>query len=335
MTVVRVTWYLYADEHQLWCGDGATRPVALQAATPEALRAFLRKELARHPVRLRLLGTLTSAPLIVDLLRQPLSEDPERLLIELGTPLLYARLPQPVNHQMAISQMGQLDVLAPSQGGWHRAQQIDLISYQLTELLNPGGGPPPTEDVSERAIRLLMQHPVWPAIAFLGTVDFLAAAKLVGLIRDPRWFVSPESPDRSSKLRRFMGLEGCHVRDLLNKLPPVNCQAQRCQLLLSVWTVGMTETPPAYPALDLPAHFLWRRAREETSPVRGHLKASELLLNLLRAVWLDALHPQRELFVPEYFFARQGREVAVVDQDGTVARAYREHCAKLTRHHNP
>lgn len=322
--------YLYTDGREIWGSDGEVRPIRIPVPLPALPTAFT----PRPPDVLRLLGTAANAPLITALLdhQQTLPAD-QRSRVQLGTPLVCTRLQAPYPPDEVFTAMLGVEQLAASQGGWHEATPIDHVTYQMTTRVHL---PTPAADHEDQLLALLQQHPTWPAISFLANADLLAAARLVALIRDPRWYVDPAHPNRSAKFRSYLGLNDWNVRQVLSGKASSGQYVARCRCVIDTWTGGQTASRPRPPALDAPAYFLWRRAYEEQGQWgRGVLRASELLVNLLHAVWLNAFDPQRELFVPEYFFARKGRAVAVVDQQGAVAAAFRQHVATLATDHKP
>lgn len=199
--------------------------------------------------------------------------------------------------------------LPPSLGGWHAFGALDLPSYALAHLLNPACGAREGQANLDTVLRWLYIHPVWPALSFVDHLNRLAAAQLLALIIDPRWFIDLAHPDRQDRLEQFLGLNA-KTQGGLDR-GNASWRSDRCRLVFKSWnTLQLRELPQA------PGRFLYR-ARGTPGGSRGDLQASKVFVDFLRQVWLNVLctGPQAgRLFVPEYFFA-------LVDE----VEAFREH----------
>ena len=165
--------------------------------------------------------------------------------------------------------------LPASLGGWHAATFADLIAYWLCVHTETAG------DRSEVADHATL-HPVERFTRFAG-IDPELLGGLIGLIRDPRWFINPQQPDRSGPLRLFLGVQP-KVADR-----PGHARFGRYDAVLQAWRRS--------PRPAAPRDFLWRIAEKH-----GVLAATAQFVNFLRLVWLQALYPSQELFLPEEFF---------------------------------
>lgn len=193
-------------------------------------------------------------------------------------------------------------------GGWHELDDNDLNIYFMaaqTELVSPEN-----EDQVDYYLR---KHPAYAALTFIPTHNKFAALDLLNHILDPRWFVDPAHPDRTSRLRSYLGLRP-EVMEKVFLGQPKSKQENRAKLVLNTWSTG------DYSSADInnPASFLMRTVRDAEDREKGLLKASIRFISFLRGVWLNATAPRgRTLFVPKYFF----------DTEEEV-KAFEEHTAK-------
>ena len=310
---------LYVDSSGVvWTCSDTRRGKSTNLTTAEFV---VSEKLWPYAEKLRILGLPQNAGLIVELC-QALGSDISKL--ELGTPA-FCRTLQLTDPADILRGMSRIDGLPPSLGGWHRATHHDLAANRLIQAVGD-------KDLPRSG--LLEQHPAFTAISFIPNYSRMDAEHLLASIGDPRWFVDLAHPERTAKLRSWLGLHAEVITSLWNcdpegleKYRPVIYKAWS---LLDTWT-GAAREVPSYPELDQPGHFVWRRFCEfPREPIRGALRASAYFLSFVCEVWLDALSPQ-ELFVPKYFFTRAGVNTAIVDQDGSVAVAFRDHCQQQTR----
>jgi hypothetical protein len=229
-----------------------------------------------------------------------------------------------------------VDGLNPAMGGWHEFVGADFPAYAIAASEIAGGRP---EDLARFHMELLMNHPAWPGLSFIEHLEVNALALLLGVILDPRWYMSLRTPrgsdvapyyDDAAKLHAYLGLDPRTMAGVLG-LCPESGSALRCRLVLESWA---SFGPPPGRGIEDPRCFLWRRYRRETGPVRGALRASQMFVDYLRLVWLDALYcdrtglpaapgkrPAREgLFAPDHFFARDDEAIAYEDHRIAVAR---------------
>jgi hypothetical protein len=228
------------------------------------------------------------------------------------------------------------DGLNPAMGGWHEFTATDLPSYAIAANEAARGR---ELDRAHSRLEMLMNHPAWPGLSFIGHLEAHTLARLLGVILDPRWYMSLRTPrgsdvapyyDDASKLHAYLGLDPRTMAGVLG-LCPESGSAARCRLVLESWA---SFGPPAPERMQDPRCFLWRRYRRESGPVRGALRASQMFVDYLRLVWLDALYcdrtglpaapgkrPAREgLFAPDHFFARDDEAAAYDDHRVAVAR---------------
>lgn len=254
-----------APSGEVWRTDGCETPHAVGVDAREFLQT-----LPPQPDRtIRLLGVPRNAPLIAGLFERRAALSLRR--IELAGPQVCDTLTELDDPERTLFRMRQC--LLPSHcGGWH----------VLTELEYPAYAHVTAEDD-----RWLQRHPAWSAVSFIGGVNPTAVATLLRQLLDPRWHVSPLHPDRSGRLRTFLGL--------MPRSAASGCS--RYRLVRDTWK---SDNPGA--AIERPEYFLWRRSLETDD-----LRACHKFASFLRYTWLDALQRRpggADLFDPQQFFAR-------------------------------
>lgn len=269
--------------------------------------------------RIRIFGFAESAPLLCALYEAAVRTPtlvPQ--VIQIGTP---AHIPSE-HRNSPIKIFAAMDdlQLPTSCGGWHDMNVNDYNMYRVTKFIRygpvPEGGP---EEYKQVLMELLQVHPAFPALSFIPSWEPTWAAQLCGQIVDPRWFVDPMKPDRTSRLRSYMGMQIDSVELALSGGNDLhNNRAARARIVQAAWTRGDMTTH-----IEDPRNFLLRilnaPGNESATPSRRLLKSCVRYLNFVRNVWLDGLAPRgRTLFVPEYFFTEEYE-----------AKAYRKHVEQL------
>jgi hypothetical protein len=257
--------------------------------------------------RIRIFGTRANAELICALYEAAIKSPalvPQ--IIQIGSPA-YVPSEHRNNPERLFALMDDLS-LPTSCGGWHDMTAYDHSIYQICKSLNK---PVPVENIE--VAELLKTHPAYPALSFFPSFSPMTSALMVDAIVDPRWFVDPVKPDRTSRLRSYMGMQ----IDTLEKAfrgEAGNGRIMRAKMTFGAWSHGDLSVP-----IDDPRNFLFRILRDTPDPSKALLRACVRYLSFVRNVWLHEIAPKgRTLFVPEYFF-----------DDSDEALAYRAHVQKL------
>lgn len=229
------------------------------------------------------------------------------------------------------------DGLNPAMGGWHEFTCDDYPSYSIAAHADADSYP---YNVRDYCHSMLSHHPALPGLAFIPHLDADRLAELLGIILDPRWYASLRSPrrgcdivpyhDDGAKLHAYLGLDPRTMAGALGFCEKTGATA-RCSLVLDTWAgFGV----PSRAEQEQPPYFLWRRYRREGGPVKGALRASQMFVDYLRLVWLDALYcdhtrgqkaapgkrPRREgLFAPDHFFSHPEEAAAYVRHRDAIA----------------
>lgn len=259
--------------------------------------------------RIRIFGFQTSAPLICALQDAIRAPNLPPYTVQIGSP---AHVPAEAKKdpRKLFAAMDDL-VLPTSCGGWHDMTTHDYSCYNLIKFMTRQKKLPDDFDVAVQSY--LAAHPAYPAISFIPSHSPMMSAMMLSAIIDPRWFVDPLKPDRTSRLRSYMGMQIESVERAI-KGCDLNDRAQRAQWVFGSYTFGdLTSGSPT-----APGNFLLRLI-DTTKGAKGTLKASVRYLSFVRNVWLNSIAPKgRCLFVPEYFF-----------EDEFEAAAYRKHVEQL------
>lgn len=189
-------------------------------------------------------------------------------------------------------------------GGWHEYGESDNLTRQMALA----------DDDTLPA--LLAQHPIAPALRFLTTLDVAACGRLLGVLRDPRWYVDPGKPHGVSKLTSYLGLMPRTQRGVSGKSKQVRGH-ERCALVLRAWQGAGLPTDWE----SAPGAYFWRVWDQYGRDWKAEMQTSRRFIRFLRDVWLQTLYQdQQEVCAPGDFFS-----------DSLVASAFREHCVLLDR----
>jgi hypothetical protein len=291
-------------------------------AYPMTPTSFVSQEWVHAAPVVQLLGTAENAPLIEALYRaRHLQGTPTK--IQVGSPWLCeleAESRPPIT--TIFNRMVSLDHLRPSQGGWHNLSRHDYVSYALAHAIYVARG-----RCTGVADKFLQAHPAWTALSFLPTLNKTRSALLLALLLDPRWYIDPENPDRSARLKSHLGLGPARgpasprqliqavIEDRADDMPTaLVAKTAKVRIVLDTWA-GMDRETALQGGVDAPCNFLWRIALGSEQLAVGLLRACHVFLRFLGEVWTSAIsdgHP--DLFVPEHFF-----------RDSAVTQAWREH----------
>ncbi len=198
-----------------------------------------------------------------------------------------------------------------SLGGWHEFDEFDYISYYLSSKIQQSDN-----SVDDDCRRILKDHVVWPLLSFIDHLDVDNVIRLLSMIIDPRWYVDPEHPNRSSRLESYLGLHpktqiGVSIGKATWRLH------DRCKLVMNTWKTKICN--PANPS-----HFLWRIWDKHGRGPKADLKASQYFINFLRSCWSAAIYKNvsagEPLFIPDYFFKNKEE-----------SHAFDDHLAKFIR----
>lgn len=264
-----------APDGVVWYADGTASPRSSRLLSDD----FVHSDLFSQPRGVRVLGTAANVDLLVGLY-QKLGQQVTRC--EVASPLICASRRELTDPLATLFRMRQC-LLPSSLGGWHVVTVGDYISYAIAKRLRDAPG-----DLDVVGMSLLQRHPAWPALRFLRDLHPYFAATVIAIIRDPRWYVSPVAPDRTNKIRRFMGLD-MHVQQVVSSSASliIDEAARRNFSVLATW---QHREPPSAAEMSIPGHFLWRVWSAAGRGVKGDLRASQMFLSFLQYAWLQGLN---------------------------------------------
>ncbi|RMG40107.1 MAG: hypothetical protein D6725_04050 [Planctomycetota bacterium] len=327
MTAVQTT-YVYVQARPdgnplIWTVAGSRAPDERPIPASEFIFEVLQD---KHGHTLRILPMHHACRFICDLY-EALRQNASRVKIHLATPNLCPDVKTKYDPQLALQRMRRFR-RPRSLGGWHVMKEEELPAYRLgAEVWDEGvvrkthsrcnlylGWRPQCGELApeyyERVLpELLKQHPVYRDLAFIGTLDPLYAARVVGSILDPRWFVDPEHPDRTAALRNYMGLlPSAFLRVLAAETTGERLQNRywRAYCALRSW-YGKTDAEMGAEVWK-PENFLYRRARRYADGKMGLVRATQAFLAYLTRAWLDRLVEGWELFDPRMLLPQEAAE---------------------------
>jgi hypothetical protein len=245
----------------------------------------------------RLLGAYDNASLISGLFG--------RIRVDLVTPMVCPSKSLRKDPQAVLFYMRGC-MLAPSQGGYHQMTAPESLVYKACAAAR-------MSKKIEDAVPILQAHPLWQPVHFLRNINdsFLASVILAAL--DPRWFVDTCAPDRAAKLMHFFGMDPPTQAGALGLSSPQRYDA-KCKLALHTWYeqaaarevltrhMQLGGLTPVYNATErglAPGDALWRvwmnaydkrRSDPSVAATYGTLRASQMLLNFLRQIWLSTIY---------------------------------------------
>lgn len=246
----------------------------------------------------RILGTAENAPLIL----AAQASRAAGLLgsVQLGTPLLAGVERERANPVRALLRAQEAPQRPQCAGGWHELTHLELPSYRLAAAIYAAR---PREEWLE----LYMAHPLRARLDFIPH-DPMTMAGLVGLVRDPRWYVAPARPERISKLAAYLGVDPATVSAVADGTVVTRTQ-HRYALVREAWFEPAMMQRHA-------CNFLGRTFLEHNDPLKAELRASRKFVAFLRHTWMDLLAQTSEpLFEPSFLL------------DAEAAEAYQAFCA--------
>jgi len=276
---------------------------------------------------IRLLGLFENADLVVRLYDAKKAASIESLQVcsPLAAPNRRARM-LPHSALTAAARYS----LPPSLGGFHEVTPIDRSSFVIAAALavTPEGS-------RRKLLPLLLEHPVWPTVAFVPHLNRVACMQLFGNLIDPRWYIDVSDPGRSNKLFGAFNLVPKTMMAVRMKAKHVHGY-DKCRIVLDCWKNPKLErevkerfeitTPVPVNGVDAAGvavgDFPWRvwgrymryglppGVGNAPDPVIGDLRASTRFLLFVREVWLDEIYrgsaavpdDRARLFRPKDFF---------------------------------
>ena len=276
----------------------------------------------------RIVGFDTNMRLVVDVHRQLPSGEKHR--VKVGTPALFGSTyyAKPASEIIAMSR--EISTLPGSVGGWRSLTKGDVAAYFLSAskdlCLRQA------DDRRDKWINgLLRSHPAWPAVSFVADYDRNSVFLVLAAIKDPRWYVDSQHPDRVSRLMSFLGV----IPSNFDASKKPKYRFNNATLAARSWLgqfpreSNSSIRPDNNSVVYLPNYFLWRRmvTTNKTKWPKDVSRTTAAFWTFVRNVWLDNVTPNSELFVPDYFF--NGNSDYPVDASGYTSMHYKNHALRL------
>lgn len=271
---------------RIWSAIGAKAP----QCSSTVLSDLANHEMWNSSAVVRVVGTEENAPLLVWLYARRELLHITRL--DVGGPQVCETKSELHDPEVTLYRMRQC-LLPAAAGGWHRFNATDFCTYQLT-VASAGRD-------HAKMLLLLEQHPLWTPLSFVPDLCKETVAEIIGMVIDPRWYVTVKRPDRLSRFRRFLGLED--VNSNSGRTPAERmarmARKSRAALLLRCWQAAT----PSPIEMEMPRNFLWRVYRDAGGGERGCTRATQYFAYFLFHVWRNAVSPTADgLFDPSAIF---------------------------------
>ena len=260
---------------------------------------FLNDYRLQHDESIRMVGTASNAPLLVELYQRRVTKTAFSSL-EVCSPLCCTDPEDRVDPEVMLFSMRKFR-RPPSLGGWHEFDLKDFPSYYLSCYFADRAAamelkPTTNKWPANYPHELVYHHPAWAYLSFVEGLKIEAAAELIANLLDPRWYVdsSPNGCD-GDRMEQYLGLYPGITKGSDSK------RQRRYQIVLNCWK--NSDYSPA--KMDGPNGFIWRTWAAKGGGEKGDIAAGKHLVNYLRLTWTMALcsGPQSQhLFVPKYFF---------------------------------
>lgn len=230
-----------------------------------------------------------------------MKELPDPQILKIGSPIITTGK---TSHTAALNAMVASN-LPGSTGGFHTAQSSESAVYQLLYQVLFHLKKSDDQQVIDRLMPLIVQHPVWPALSFIPTLHLGCALNLLVCLVDPRCHVDPDKPDSTEMLDGFMGRQ--HLRKLWQTLTTErqlvighHSSIARAATWMMTTHGGDPELGSIEPGLH-PQDFLRRH-----KPVAACVEFMRFII----AYWRDQTSVSHRLFDPREFFDSPETEMA-------------------------
>jgi hypothetical protein len=275
-------------------GSRMPRSTGMDTAT------FMRDHSFSGDYNIRVVGTPTNAPFIVELFHRRVKS--EFASLEVCSPLCCLDPTDREDPEVLLFSMRKFH-RSPSLGGWHEFMLKDYPSYVLATYYFDTAAAMNMLPITRTGTypadypkQLLYHHPAWPYLTFIEGLGVDICSELIASIIDPRWYSDP-APD---------GTDGDRLEQFLGLYPGISketesTRAKRYQMVLGCWKNSSGSVLKA----DGPRGFVWRVWASKGGGEKGDIAACKFFTNYLRLTWTMSLctGPQAQhLFVPSYFF---------------------------------
>lgn len=239
-----------------------------------------------------LVGSAFNAPLIVEAWKQ---HEPDRQQVQLVTPVIYE--PSRIRHHAAcaLQAMPQF-IAASSQGGPHNMLPRELPVYEIASLLLAN------EEIPMNLVTELCSS--WPRLwrcwQLLPNACPKVLAKLMGIIRDPRWYIDIRRPNSFNRLFDYLCLDRRRVARLQKREARVRTHLQA---VIDGWySPEKAQHFIAHPEeLSTPGNFVWRswyKYEVQNQPIVGLVEATRQFVQFLVLAWRAEIYAGQYELLP-------------------------------------
>lgn len=223
--------------------------------------------------KLKITGDLYNTPLIVKLAR--------KWPVEVVTPLVCDKRIDRLDPVATISAMMGFSA-APSQGGFHLLTPKEQKIYQLSSAyVNKLSDSTLIECVQELESAMPLMRRCLAFIPEHTDKQWFFRYLLIGIIRDPRWFINIEKPDRLNRLFNYLQLKPKCMRSFIH--PDRYKISMYVNLVVNSWYAPNCKFNSI---VRFPFNILAKYKNFEY----GLLRASQAFISYIRSVWLAELY---------------------------------------------
>ena len=183
-----VNGLVYYNEHpSQTSSDNASSSVDARSSGL-SVSDFLEAPICHSAECVRALGLVQNVALLLGLYARKQTGQIKSLRV--ATPLTCHTRRERQSPDCAIMRMEQLDLAAPSVGGFHEFVDSDFQAYAFAaEVTASKVCTGNRVTVSKKALGLLRAHPAWRSISFIQSLNPVYVAGLLAHMMDPRWYI--------------------------------------------------------------------------------------------------------------------------------------------------
>lgn len=237
---------------------------------------------------IRLLGSRDNAALVIRLQGRRTAAPLLKAKVYLGSPAVVPGRWLRTDPVSVLHRLWQLPAGATTLNMWHHMDMMDLQTYAMIDARGTFNVVP---DVVKR---IAVDHPAWPVFSFIHTASEDAACGLLCDIIDPRWYQHPVHPTRLTRLYSHLGLSPQNMAFYAGDTQIRAHNFNRAMTAVQSWYNKNTQRdmlrlrPEDYLLRILLAH--------KDDLAKGLLRATQRLVALVNAIWLDAVGSPDSLF---------------------------------------
>lgn len=256
---------------------------------------------------IRLLGSRDNAALVIRLQGRRTATPGLKAEVQLGSPSVVPAEWLRNDPVAVLYRLWQLPTTSSTYSMWHCMDTSDLQTYAMIDASGS------FKEVPAVIKRIVTEHPAWPAISFMRSMSVDAACRLLCDIIDPRWYYHSVHPTRLTRLYAHLGLTPRNMACCVGVSSKQPHNFERAATALQVWY--NQDTPRDMLKLQPEDYLLRILMQHKDDLAKGLLRATQRLVSLVSAVWLDAVSaPDSQFKFDAKLFFNTSVEAAAFEQ---------------------